>query len=155
MTWSAAGQRPLIVDAGANIWASAIFFLREFPNARIVAIEPDEANFEILSRNAADLPISCIDAAVTSRPMPVRLVNPGEGYWGFRTEPLGQAEAATAAVESVQIAQIFDAQPPDTYPYIVKLDIEGAEAEVFSQNTEWLRRTPLVIIELHDWLLPK
>jgi hypothetical protein len=26
---------------------------------------------------------------------------------------------------------------------------------VFSENTEWIARTPLVIVELHDWLLPK
>jgi hypothetical protein len=37
----------------------------------------------------------------------------------------------------------------------VKIDIEGAEAELFSANTEWVDQTPLIIIELHDWLLSR
>ena len=34
---------------------------------------------------------------------------------------------------------------------MVKVDIEGAEGERFSENTEWVQETD----ELHDWLLPK
>jgi hypothetical protein len=26
---------------------------------------------------------------------------------------------------------------------------------LFSGNTEWVARSPLIIVELHDWLLPK
>ena len=40
-------------------------------------------------------------------------------------------------------------------PFIVKIDIEGGEQDVFSGNTEWVARTPVLIIELHDWLIPK
>jgi hypothetical protein len=29
------------------------------------------------------------------------------------------------------------------------------EAELFAANTGWVARTPLLIVELHDWLLPK
>jgi hypothetical protein len=39
----------------------------------------------------------------------------------------------------------------DCEPFICKIDIEGAESELFSKNTEWLSRFPVVIIELHDW----
>ena len=35
------GKRPLIVDAGANIGASAAFFAMTYPTAKIVAIEPE------------------------------------------------------------------------------------------------------------------
>ena len=38
---------------------------------------------------------------------------------------------------------------------LVKVDIEGAESDLFADNTEWVARTPLLIIELHDWLMPK
>ena len=40
-------------------------------------------------------------------------------------------------------------------PFIIKIDIEGFESELFSKNTEWIDMFPLVIIELHDWMLPK
>jgi hypothetical protein len=39
-------------------------------------------------------------------------------------------------------------------PMIFKIDIEGAEDYLFSGSTEWLDYFPLVIIELHDWMLP-
>ena len=41
------------------------------------------------------------------------------------------------------------------FPFAVKIDIEGAEREVFSANTEWIEHIPVIIVELHDWLLPK
>jgi hypothetical protein len=43
----------------------------------------------------------------------------------------------------------------DTTPFIVKIDIEGFEENLFEKNTEWLDKFPLLIIELHDWMIPK
>jgi hypothetical protein len=40
-------------------------------------------------------------------------------------------------------------------PFIIKIDIEGFEDELFSANTEWVQKFPILIIELHDWMLPK
>jgi hypothetical protein len=37
----------------------------------------------------------------------------------------------------------------------VKIDIEGFEEELFSKNTEWVDKFPLLVIELHDWMLPR
>ena len=42
-----------------------------------------------------------------------------------------------------------------SFPFIVKIDIEGGEDNLFSMNTNWVEEIPMVIIELHDWLLPK
>ena len=39
-------------------------------------------------------------------------------------------------------------------PLIVKIDIEGAQAQLFSANTEWVARTRLISLELDDWLMP-
>src|SRR5205809_677357 len=45
------GGIPVIVDAGANIGAATILFHSQFPEAHIVAIEPEPGNFAILSKN--------------------------------------------------------------------------------------------------------
>jgi tRNA G46 methylase TrmB len=37
-----------IVDAGANIGLASLYFASKFPNSNIVAIEPEESNFELL-----------------------------------------------------------------------------------------------------------
>ena len=38
--------------------------------------------------------------------------------------------------------------------FLVKIDIEGFEEDLFSKNTEWLMDTKAVIIEPHDWMFP-
>ena len=53
------------------------------------------------------------------------------------------------------MGQLFDTLDKDkAAPFICKIDIEGGEANLFKCNYSWLERFPLVIIELHDWLLP-
>jgi hypothetical protein len=37
---------------------------------------------------------------------------------------------------------------------ILKLDIEGAEQDLFASNYSWLARVNIVIIELHEKLIP-
>ena len=40
-------------------------------------------------------------------------------------------------------------------PFIVKIDIEGFEDELFSKNTEWMKVFYLITLEIHDWMLPR
>jgi len=49
------GQPQVIVDAGANIGLVSILFANKYPNAKIIAIEPENSNFEMLKMGA--LPI--------------------------------------------------------------------------------------------------
>ncbi len=42
----------------------------------------------------------------------------------------------------------------DLEPFLIKIDIEGGESELFSQHTNWIDHFPLLVIELHDWMLP-
>ncbi len=145
------GSSPLIVDAGANIGASPLYFLTAFPVAQVVAVEPDDGNFEILSKNVEGTGVETIRAAVASRVGPVRLVDPGRGHWAYRTEA---AEGQAGTIPCVTIGSIYGAHP-ECFPFLVKIDIEGAEGELFSANTEWVASTPVIVIELHDWLLPR
>jgi len=39
-------------------------------------------------------------------------------------------------------------------PFIAKIDIEGAEFDLFRENLEWVDATPIITIELHDWHTP-
>jgi len=146
----AAGQRPLIVDAGANIGASAVYFALTFPGARIVAIEPEEQNFRLLQKNVEGLDVRCLHAALAANPGHVKVVDPGEDNWGYRTEP------AESGIPCVSVPEIYQQEcSAAVFPFLVKIDIEGAEADVFASNFGWFDRTPLVIMEPHDWLLPK
>jgi FkbM family methyltransferase len=144
------GQRPLIVDAGANIGFSSLYFSLVFDGAVVVALEPEPANFALLQRNVAGRDVHCVRAALTSSEGTARISDPGEGAWGFR------AERDTAGdVPCVSVGMLYRQYCGDgLYPFLVKIDIEGGEEDVFRANTEWLAETPLVMVELHDWLLP-
>lgn len=149
------GKSPLVIDAGANIGASAIVFASMIPDAKVVAIEPHGENFELLSRNVEGLPIEPMRAALSSAPGHARLVDPGEGHWGYRTENMSGAAPTNAAIPRVTIGDIYARYAGTAFPFIVKVDIEGGEADLFAANTEWAADTPLLIVELHDWLLPR
>ena len=43
----------VIIDAGAHIGLTSAYFADMYPNARIVAIEPEPENFRLLERNIA------------------------------------------------------------------------------------------------------
>src|SRR5688572_6336531 len=45
------GDPKFIVDAGANIGIASIYFATKFPNARVIAIEPEPENFTLLEKN--------------------------------------------------------------------------------------------------------
>jgi FkbM family methyltransferase len=145
------GQRPLIIDAGANIGLSSVFFAMHFPTALVVAVEPEGKNFDVLCMNAARFNIECLKAALSSQTGRARVTDPGRGDWGYQTEP-----AADGDVPSVTIDSLYQRYAKDRIvPFIVKIDIEGGEKDLFGLNTEWIRETPLLIVELHDWLFPK
>jgi FkbM family methyltransferase len=146
--------KPLIVDAGANIGASPIYFLSIVPDALVVAVEPDFGNFELLSKNVEGLSVVATRAAISSTPGWARAFDVGEGFWGYRTQRIDSC-MVPGSVPSVTVNAIYEQHSSGLYPFLVKVDIEGAEMELFSSNTEWVSRTPLIIIELHDWLLPK
>jgi len=144
------GRTGLIIDAGANIGASAIFFHFKYPKAAIVAIEPERNNCRYLKRNCAGLDVRLIEGALGSNPGTLFLQDPGLSDWGFRVSDHGLYE-----VKMISVPQILADFPPEKYSaLILKIDIEGGEKELFSKDFGWLGRIPLLIIELHDWMLP-
>jgi FkbM family methyltransferase len=148
----AAGRRPLIVDAGANIGASSLYFAAKFPDALVVAIEPDFQNYELLTENCKGLSVFPLHGALAATKGRHRVIDAGEGFWGYRTRSLDEGEKG--GIRSITMNQLYEAHAAEYFPFIVKIDIEGGEKDLFSTDAEWVRRTPLLIIELHDWLLP-
>lgn len=142
----------LIVDGGANIGLSTLFFAHSFPAARIVAIEPEAANFALLSENCRDLPnVTLKKAALWPSNVPLQLVSDHVDPWSFSVRPADQDAATLDAVTIPRLLAELGADWID----VLKLDIEGAERELFDDScTAWLPRVGLIIIELHDRMAP-
>lgn len=152
---STRGKRGLIVDGGANIGASAVAFALGWAGSRVTAIEPDTGNFKLLTANTGGLSITCIHGALAASPGKAKVVDIGRGEWAYQTRRVADAAAEDDTIPCVTIDEIYRSNAKRCFPFIVKLDIEGAEADVFSANTGWVAATPVIIIELHDWLVPK
>lgn len=141
------GGTPIIVDAGANIGAASLWFGHAYPRAAVVSVEPDPGNAAILRRNVAHRPNHVVmEAAIGAEHGFVSLVNEGLG-WAVQTR------RAETGLPVVTVDDAFAASNGDT-PFIVKVDIEGFERDLFASNTAWLARCYAVIIEPHDWMLP-
>jgi FkbM family methyltransferase len=138
--------RPLILDIGSNIGVSTHYFSALWPSAVVVAVEPEMSNFEISKRNAPDATL--VFGAVTDRTGFASIINPEADAWGYRvkSDDLGK-------VPSFTISSLLK-RHPDTTPFILKIDVEGSESLIFAGDVSWVDLFPLIIIELHDWMLP-
>jgi FkbM family methyltransferase len=72
-------------DFRAHIGISSIYFAERFPRAQVVAVEPDEANFRLLQRNASGFSsIEIVHAALWFRNTSLTIANPKTAPWSRR-----------------------------------------------------------------------
>jgi len=147
----ASGHAPLILDCGGNIGLAARFFAETFPEAEIVCLEPDGDNLELAWLNTTAAPVTLIQAGIANADGAGTLIDPGLGNNAYRVR-----ESADGPVRLVSVnTLVADARTKTQVPFLIKIDIEGFESDLFSKNTEWIELFPVVIIELHDWMFPK
>jgi FkbM family methyltransferase len=138
-----------IIDAGANVGYSAAFFRQSFPDASIVSIEPDSRNFAMLKRNIGSFKgISVVFGAIWGErcvlSMSKKTFRDGTACAQVVSELEGDVQAHTID----DIIQTYDLQKP----ILVKIDIEGAESNVFlhQRADTWLDKVDSVVMEVHE-----
>jgi FkbM family methyltransferase len=142
---------PLIVDAGANIGASTLWLASNFPGSHVVAIEPEKNNCDLLRKNCRGLHYNLLEGAISSHDGFGFLHDPGGGEWSYQVRPHGTGvRVPLYAAETI----VAEAKAAGMQPFMCKIDIEGGEAELFSDNFGWVREFAVIVIELHDWLFP-
>ncbi|OHD11492.1 MAG: hypothetical protein A2Y34_15160 [Spirochaetes bacterium GWC1_27_15] len=139
----------LIIDAGANGGYSALWFAHKYPSAQIVAIEPEESNFEVLRKNTEGYEnIKIIKSGLWYKDTYLKVVDDNYGNFGFMVNEVDASEKFDVKAVTIQsILNEFKFEKID----ILKIDIEGAEKELFSENYEhWLGKTNVLMVELHE-----
>jgi FkbM family methyltransferase len=145
-------QQPpkVIVDAGANIGLTSIFFANRYPEAKIIAIEPEASNYEMLKINVAPYNnIVPMNVALWNKNDEISLVDPGLGKWGFMTQEAEDEGAVTHKIKSLTVDKIMQDNGIEKID-ILKIDIEGAEREVFRDSSSWIKNVDSLIVELHE-----
>ena len=140
----------IIVDAGANIGLFAIAMKNRYPRVKIICIEPDEDNYEILKKNLAPYKdVELIRAGIWNSITKLDVVDRyKQGHSALVVEE-NEKEGNTPAITMDKLMEDFSLQQVD----ILKIDIETGEKELFTKNYEqWLPKVRVIVIELHDWL---
>lgn len=138
-----------VIDLGANCGLSVRLWLASFPNCKLVAVEPDAGNYEALLGNVrrsgqADR-VQCIRACVAAQAGEVYLDRSREECAiTMIPQPMDQSDSVPAVPMSRVLSEC-EAEAID----LLKVDIEGAEQEVFVDCREWLGRVGNLFIELH------
>jgi len=142
----------VIVDAGAHIGLASLWYANRYPNARIIALEPDRKNYELLERNTRSYAnIVALNAALWSSSGTVALTDPHADSWAFQVRRQEDASMSDVLVPAICLPDLMQAFNLDHID-LLKVDIEGAEKEVFENSVEWIDRVSAMVIELHDRL---
>jgi FkbM family methyltransferase len=152
----AEGNKPVIVDCGGHIGLSAVWFASRFPEAAVYSVEPDTANFQMLQQNTRAYPnIVPIQGGIWSQSCLLEISNPKSGSASFRVRevPEGANPEGAAVLQGYALGDIVGRDVANRL-FLVKMDIEGAESEVFRRPADWMSSAAIMIIELHDWLMP-
>jgi FkbM family methyltransferase len=140
----------VIVDVGGYIGLSAAFFAHTYPEATIIAIEPDARNYELLMLNTMRFPnVHAVRAAVWKESGTISLTDPGSGAWGLQVSESHSPVAGGDLVRAVTIDEIRKEFGLDRI-HLLKVDVEGSEKEIFSTADSWISCVDAICIELHD-----
>ena len=143
-----------ILDLGANTGMASLYFHRAFPNAQIVTVEPDPANFELLTRNLNGLPnVKPFRAAVWTHDGEIQLFDPGIGAWGLQVSEDATSSAPSVSVPAISLPSLLR-EFPSGHLDLLKIDIEGAEKEILENADSWMPAVNAIVIELHDRYKP-
>lgn len=141
-----------IIDCGANIGLFTVYMKHKYPDAKVICIEPDRENYEQTLLNTKGLKdVKVYQNGIWHRKANLAITDKyNGGKWGLVVDEI--PEPTNESVASLGLNELMSLENLESID-ILKIDIETAEKYLFSQNyEEWMRRTKVIIIELHDWL---
>ncbi len=136
-----------ILDCGGNVGYAAIYFTLKYPEAKIISIEPNKENFDVLVENCKKYKnIFPINKALWGSETKLNFLNPETPYnGGYR---YGESKNDNDLVETVTMD--FLTKDQDKID-ILKMDIEGGEISLFqNEYISWLKKVQFLFIEPHD-----
>ena len=139
----------LIIDCGSNIGSSVEFFSRIYENTRIIGLEPEFNNYSFSKKNISCKNYLILNKAISSEDKSLKIdTNKIDERSYSITENNGKE------IEGITIKNILKNYSKKHKPFLIKIDIEGHESELFKNNFEWINDFEIIIIEIHDWMLP-
>lgn len=146
-----------ILDLGANIGLSSLYFRKHLPNSMIICVEPDVDNFKILKSNTENnspnnIEIMNVGIWYTNMQLAISRNFRDKKSWSITLDPPGNKSNLDSLVQGMTVDQVLNQNRLDKIDFI-KIDIEGAESYIFNEqlsNLNFLNNIKIIAIELHE-----
>jgi len=143
--FNADGDRRTILDCGANMGLSVLYFAINYPDHQIIAFEPDPSIFKILQENVETFGLNNVtlhERAVWDKEETLTFFT--DKGMGGRVEN-AYADQVPQQVETVRLSEFLNADVD-----FLKIDIEGAEGVVLADCRNKLHLAKHIFFEYHN-----
>lgn len=131
-----------MIDAGAYIGDTSVYFLSRFPNLNVIALEPNLESYKTAKKNLKPYGkcVKLLQKGLFSNDETQYFSGAGTGTTITKSGTQMECISIMSLIEQYSIPRID----------FLKMDIEGAEENIFSSNPElWLQYVDMLIIEIH------
>lgn len=143
-----------VIDLGANIGLASLYFAGHYPSCQVFAVEPNPDTYRLLTANLGGLiengRCRTVKAAVwgSAKALVADRSQASDHYSAFATREASPEENAEETMMGMPIQKIIN-DSGFTKIDLLKVDIEGAEVELFKGDVGWLRSVDSIAIEFH------
>lgn len=141
-------KKPLLIDCGSNIGSSTEYFNRIFKNIFSIMIEPNPESAIFSVENIYNKDHIILNKAISSKKKTVMIDDTSKDNRASKISNLFGKE-----IDTITVTDLLS-KYQNTTPFIIKIDIEGYEKDLFESNVEWIKDFQIIVIEIHDWMIP-
>ena len=149
-----------ILDLGGYIGLASIWLANQYPDSKIVLVEPDPDNYAIALLNCRGYEnIKCLNYGVWSKSCKITLAGQDDGDWGkmFAEATFGNENdnQGSCGVEAKSVMDLMASNGFDRVDFL-KIDVEGTEKVMFDSPDaiDWIQKCEVISCELHDRMIP-
>jgi FkbM family methyltransferase len=142
-----------IVDLGTNAGISIRYWLKRWPDAQIIGVEPDGENYKVARLNAdqhrGGAGVKLIKACVAGEEKMVMLDRSAHESMYSMKDAGGAPLSSQEGIPAYPLEKILVMGGSLPMVDLLKVDIEGAEQEVFASCEPWIKRVRHMVLEVH------
>lgn len=147
-------DKPLILDCGAHIGLSVLYFKTLYPLAQIIAFEPNPDSFQLLTLNIQQnnlTNIQPINAAVSEKDGSAELIisNETKTPWTWGDAIVKNPWQSPDTIKTIKVKTERLSKYINQNIDLIKLDIEGSETVVMNEIKNKLTRVHHIMMEFH------
>ncbi|NDV69040.1 FkbM family methyltransferase [Dysgonomonas sp. 25] len=138
-------ETPLILDCGANVGLSAIYFKRLYPKAQVIAFEADQDIAKTLSSNLHSFgfdDVEIVSKAVWTANTTLEFMS--DGAVGGQ---IVEGREGSTKIEAIRLRDYLEKEVD-----FLKIDIEGVEYDILKDCADKLINVKNLFIEYHSFL---